>query len=254
MSGVISPNPRAPAFLAALLTVFPAGLALWTFAGTQLARRPVWLVFADDSNPISVLAEDKGKFRILVNGQVVGKEEFEIVPSATEWVARGTTEIQSAKGSATRVTGTLQLTAGAAPVSYEWSTEGAKKAAASIHFQNNTATIELRLEASRPYTQQFTFSSPRVAILDNNLYHQYSILARLYDWEKKGPQTIAVLVPQEMTPGSVTVESVGPQTVGASKLEELRVRSEDLEVHLFLDGRRLVRIAVPSTNAEVVRE
>lgn len=253
MSGIGFSGPRPAAFFAAL-SVFLTTAAPWTSRGTHPLRRAATVALADSPNPASALAEDKGKFRILVNGQVVGREEFEIVPSATEWVARGATEIQPAQGPTTRITGSLHLTPDAAPISYEWSTDGAKKAGATIHFRNNVATIELRLEGSRPYTQQFTFSSPRVAILDNNLYHQYSILARLYDWEKKGPQPIAVLVPQEMTPGSVTVESLGPQSSGGSKLEELRVRSEDLEVHLFLEGRRLVRIAVPSSNAEVVRE
>ncbi len=244
----------APASFAVLSAVLAAALAPATVAGARLLHRLAPRPPAGSSSPTSVLAEDKGKFRILVNGQVAGKEEFEIAPSGVGWVARGTTEIHATQGPGTRVTGTLHLTADGAPTSYEWSAEGAKKAAASIQFQDNTATIELHLEGSRPFTQQFTFSSSRVAILDNNLYHQYAILSRLYDWEKKGPQPIAVLVPQEMTPGNVTLESLGVQAVGGSKLEELRVRSEDLEVNLFLDGRRLVRIAVPSANAEVVRE
>ena len=92
-------------------------------------------------------------------------------------------------------------------------------------------------------------------MLDNNLYYQYGVLARLYDREKKGVQTFAVLVPQELTPGSVTVESLGEQNSnGGKKLEELVVKTEDLEVDLFLDGARLERIVAPSTNAEIVRQ
>ena len=34
----------------------------------------------------------------------------------------------------------------------------------------------------------------------------------------------------------------------------LRVKTEDLEVNLYLDNLRLIRIAVPASNAEVVRE
>jgi len=93
-----------------------------------------------------------------------------------------------------------------------------------------------------------------VAILDDNLYHQYTLLARLYDWDKKGAQTFSVLVPQEMTPGTVTVESLGSQEFGGKKVEELRVQTEDLEVDLFLDGRRVVRLVAPASNAEIIRE
>jgi hypothetical protein len=203
---------------------------------------------------LSLFTPDKGNFKILVNGQQMGKEDFEISPSGGDWVAKGTSEVQTTDGM-THVTGTLQLHADGTPVSYEWSTQGAKKASATIGFSGPTATIDLRLEGRRPFTQQFTFESPQIAVLDNNLYYQYGVLARLYDREKKGLQTFSVLVPQELTPGSVTVESLGEQNSnGGKKLEELVVKTEDLEVDLFLDGARLERIVAPSTNAEIVRQ
>ena len=154
----------------------------------------------------------------------------------------------------THITGTLEFGADGAPLHYEWATQGAKKASATVAFSGATASIEVRLEGARPFTQQFTFESTRVAILDDNLYHQYTLLARLYDWDKKGSQTFSVLVPQEMTPGTVTVESLGSQEFGGKKVEELRVQTEDLEVDLFLDGRRVVRLVAPASNAEIIRE
>lgn len=201
----------------------------------------------------SIFAHDKGKFRIVVSGQQTGKEEFEISPSGENWNAHGTTEIQTPQGAA-HVNGTLELRPDGTPLRYEWSTTGAKKAGATIVFNGVTASVELRLEGMRPFTQQFTFNSARVAILDNNLYYQYAVLARLYDWNQKGAQTFSVLVPQEMTPGTITVESLGKQDVAGAKLEELRVKTEDLEIDLFLDGQRLVRLVSPSANAEILRE
>lgn len=201
----------------------------------------------------SIFARDKGKFRILVNGQEAGKEEFEISPSGDNWIAHGTAEVQSPQGS-TKVSGTLELRADGTPLHYEWTTQGAKKAGATIVFSGNTASVELRLEGMRPFSQTFTFSSARVAVLDNNLYHQYDVLARLYDWNQKGAQTFSVLVPQEMTPGTVTVESLGKQEVSGTKLEQLRVKTEDLEIELFLDGPHLRRVVSPSANAEIIRE
>jgi hypothetical protein len=196
---------------------------------------------------------DKGKFRIMVNGQQVGKEEFEIGPSGSDWVAHGTSEIQAPKGSS-HVTGTLNLRPDGTPARYEWSTDGPKKASSVIVFNGVVASIELRVEGARPYTQQFTFSSPHIVVLDNNLYHQYAILFRLYDWDKKGVQSFSVLVPQEITPGSITVESVGKQDVGGTSLEELRVKTEDNEIDGFFDGPKLMRLLAPSANAEIIRE
>jgi hypothetical protein len=200
-----------------------------------------------------VFVPDKGKFRILANGQLMGKEEFEINADGGNWVARGSSEIQSPDG-VTRVSGTLALRSDGNPTRYQWAIEGKKKASAVIDFNSLTATIELHLEGAKPYTQQFTFSQAPIAVLDNNLYHQYAILAHLYDRGKKGPQTFSVLVPQELTPGTITVDSLGLVDVGGKKLEELTAKTEDLEVDLYLDNGRLVRLVAPSTHAEIVRD
>lgn len=250
---MIAPNHRCrlrPA-AAGVLALLLAGAAVGFVARAHAAPRPGQSSRGGKTPPR--FAADNGKFRILVSGQQVGKEDFEISPKGDHWIARGNSEIHGAEG-VTHVTGTLEFAADGAPLHYEWATQGAKKAGATIAFSGATASIEVRLEGARPFTQQFTFDSTRVAILDDNLYHQYTLLARLYDWDKKGAQTFSVLVPQEMTPGTVTVESLGSQDFGGKKVEELRVQTEDLEVDLFLDGRRVVRIVAPASNAEIIRE
>jgi len=201
------------------------------------------------------LAPDKGKFRDLVNGKQVGSEEFDIAPSGGAWVARGTSEVKAAQGPETHITSLLQLRSDGAPLHYEWTTAaGPKKATASIDFDNGTATVHLQVNGGKTFTQQFFFKNPIVAILDDNLYHQYAILADLYDWSKEGQQTFPVFIPQEMTPGTITVEALDPEDRGGKSLQRLKVRSQDLEIILYLDGKRLMRVAVPSANAEIVRE
>jgi hypothetical protein len=200
------------------------------------------------------LVEERGKFRVLVDGKDAGSEEFEIRSDGGGWVARGTAEVALGEGASSKVTGKLELGPDAAPLRYEWSTTAPKKAAASVVFTGNVATTELRLEGASPYTQEFRFESPHVLILDNNMYHQYAILARLYDWEHKEPKTYSVLIPQDLTPGSVLVEYAGPQVVEGQKLEMIRVRSADLEVELYCEGARLVRIVSPASKAEIIRE
>jgi len=217
------------------------------YLGRAIRSAPAYAAAAPIFQP------DKGSFRILVGGRPVGKEEFEIRPEGDNWVAHGSSEIQSPEGT-TRVSGTLALRSDGNPMHYQWAIEGKKKASATIDFSSLTATIELHLEGAKPYTQQFTFSKSPITVLDNNLYHQYAILARLYDREKKGSQTFSVLVPQELTPGTITVDSLGLADVDGKKLEELTAKTEDLEVDLYLDNGRLVRLVAPSTNAEIVRE
>lgn len=238
--------PSATVFAVAMLLLFfgvPGG------AG-KLANAP-----ARAAHPKSgaVFAQDKGTFRILLNGQQVGKEEFELSAHGGDWVAHDTSEIKGAAGTS-HITGTLELHADGTPAHYEWSTQGEKKASATVGFDGSTATIDLHMEGRKPYTQQFTFNSPQVVILDNNLYYQYAVLASLYDWNRKGTQTFTVLVPQELTPGTVTVESADAHDANGKKLKELAVKSPDLEVDLFLDGQHLVRIISASTNVEILRD
>lgn len=219
----------------------------------SVAAAPAHRVQMAAASPQS-LAPDKGKFRDKVNGRQVGTEEFEIASDAGGWVARATAEIKGDNGPSTRITSLLRLRADGTPLHYEWTTDGPKKASSTVDFDNGTATIQLLLPGKHPFTQQLFFKTPRVAILDDNLYHQYAILSALYDWSRKGAQDISVLIPQEMTPGSVTMEALDPEESGGKSLIRLRVHSQDLELTLYFDGPRLVRISVPSANAEIVRE
>jgi hypothetical protein len=252
MTRIDSRRPRLAFALAALAPVLAVSAATLRSNLSGTSHDAAMIILPARPAP-ATLASDKGKFRIMAGGQQVGSEVFEIAQSAGNWVARGTSEVKTADG-VTHVTGTLELHGDGTPAHYEWSTQGAKKASASIGFNGATASIDLRVDGARPFTQQFTFNSPQIAVLDNNLYHQYAVLARLYDWGKKGAQTFSVLVPQEMTPGSVVVESLGQKDDEGKKLDELRVKTEDLELDLYLENQRLIRIDAPDANAEIVRE
>jgi hypothetical protein len=251
MSFASNPKTQFTHRLIVLAAAFALSLAA-TLSGLSTTNASTRVSVGADKKT-SGIAADKGKFKILVNGQAMGKEEFEIASSGGNWVAHGNSEITAPQG-VTKVTGTLTARPDGTPEHYDWSTQGAKKASATISFNADVATAELHMDGARPYTQQFTFNSPMVVILDDNMYHQYQILAALYDMEKKGPQTFAVLVPQELTPGVVTVESLGKQDVDNKKMEELRVKTEDNEIDLYLDGNKLMRLVAPAANAEVVRD
>jgi hypothetical protein len=202
-----------------------------------------------------IFAQDKGKFTIKLDGQTVGHEEFEIAPTGGGWLAKGTSEIKPPEGASSKVTGTLTLRSDGAPISYDWSSQAEKTNGAHIIFANGVAKISLAVQGARPFEQDLTFNSPLVAVLDNNLYHQYGVLARVYDWSKRGAQTLPVLIPQELTPGTITVESTGPATEDGKTYEGLKVATSDLEVLLLLDSNhRLMRLEVPAAKVSVIRE
>ncbi len=227
--------------------------------------------FAAQKKGASVFAQDKGKLTIKLDGQTVGHEDFEITPAGGGWLAKGSADIKASQNSSSKVSGSLTLQPDGAPISYEWTAQAEKKNGAHIVFANGIANVTVEMEGARPCTpdeikdpnrkkpcffeQSLSFESPLIAVLDNNLYYQYGVLARLYDWSKRGPQTFPVLIPQELMPGNVTAESTGSATIDGKSYEGFRVRSTDLEIDLYLDSNhRLMRLEVPSAKVSVVRD
>ena len=209
---------------------------------------------APTSGPV-VFAQDKGKLTIKLGGQTVGHEEFEIAPSGGGWLAKGTAEIKPPEGTSSKVSGSLTLQGNGAPISYDWSAQAEKTNGAHVLFANGVASITLEMQGARPFQQDLSFGSPLIAVLDNNLYHQYGVLARIYDWSKGGVQTFPVIIPQELTPGSITVQSTGSATSDGKTYEGLKVTSSDLEILLLLDtNHRLMRLEVPEAKVSVIRD
>src|SRR5260370_11212776 len=94
-----------------------------------------------------------------------------------------------------------------APMSYDWSAQAEKTNGAHILFANSVASITLQMQRARPFQQDLTFNSPLIAVLDNNLYHQYAVLARIYDWSSRGVLTFPPIIPQVLTPRSIKLQS-----------------------------------------------
>src|ERR1700676_3711253 len=228
--------------IAMILVCAIFGLVL-TNGGTAAAGAPVF-------------SPDKGKLVIQLNGETIGSEQFELTQTGNNWVAKGTTELKvPGTKAATSVSGTLRLQPDGAPISYEWTSRADKTNGAHVVFSNGTAKIPLEMQRPRPFEQDLSFNAPVIAVLDNNLYHQYALLAKLYDWTKRGTQTFPVLIPQDLTPGIIFVEATGSTTLDGKSYEGLRVTTADLEVLLLLDSNhRLMRLEVPSAKVSGVRQ
>jgi hypothetical protein len=203
----------------------------------------------------SAFTPDKGKFRILQQGNEVGTEEFDLQPSGNTWVMNDQTVIRVPGSAETRTSGQLRISADGSPQHYTWNSQGDKKASGTVEFDNGTAKTSINISGAKgPAQQDFKFSSPRLVVLDNNLYEQYAVLGGMYDWNAKGAQSFPVLIPQDATPGNIDVESLGTKNVEGAGLQVLRVHSTDLEIQLFFDAKlRLVRLEVPMAQVVVVR-
>jgi hypothetical protein len=240
-------------FILAFALCLAAGIA--SIDAAPRARLSAQNKNAKPATRAAIFAPDKGKFRILLDGQVIGSEEFEISSSGETWLARGSTSAHAPGGGDIKATGQLKLAADGAPTRYDWSAQTKNKASGAVDFIDGTAKCSINLSGTPPFRKDFAFSSPRIAVLDNNLYYQYSVLAQLYDWKTGGKQVFPVVIPQDMTPGSISVESLGPQQVESAKYETLRVSSPDIEILLYLDANhRMMRLGVPSSKVVIVRE
>ncbi len=228
--------------ISAVLVVFAA--LFFTQAGVR----------ADQSQPRkngSVFSNDKGRFRITLAGTEVGSEDFEIKPDGDAWVARGSTDLKVPNAGEMKVNGELHLASDGALLKYQWSSQAPKAANGSVSFVSGTAKCSLTVGTADPFLRDFQFGDPHVVVLDNNLYYQYAVLARVYDWAAAGKQDFHVVIPQDMTPGTVSVQSQATN----GPLTELIVTTPDIEIHLFCDSNhRLMRLEVPSSKVVVERE
>lgn len=214
-----------------------------------------FLLHAGQKKAGSILTADKGKFNILVDGKSLGHEEFEITPGGSGWVAKGSTHLTVEGAPPTSVTGTLVLAPDGDPISYDWTSRTDKTNGAHVDFTNGVAKMTLQMEGAHPFEQELTFNSPMVLVLDNNLYHQYAILSHVYDWTHRGEQTFSVLIPQQLTPGTIKVDSAGTVTADGKSYDGLTVKTADIELTLYLDANhRLMRLEVPASKAAVIRE
>ena len=190
---------------------FAAALAIALAGGIYAASGVSSASAAIPAGAPSVFSPDKGKLRITINGQQVGSEDFEISATGDTWLERSSMSAHVPGGGDLKAAGQLKISASGEPIRYDWSAEALKKATGAVDFAGATAKCSADLGGASPLRKDFVFTSPRVAVLDNNLYYQFAVLTRLYDWKAGGKQTFPVLIPQDMVPGSISVEALGQQ-------------------------------------------
>ncbi len=198
-------------------------------------------------------AAERGAFEIRLEGQKIGTETYEIQSRETEIEVHGWVEL-SINGQQLKQTTTLILSPAYQVRRYEWQQQAPKQTFARVQFDGPKASMEFPLTADTLDQREFVFETPDLVILDNNVFHHYLFLLRRYDFTRGGPQSVRILIPQEVLPALVTLEDRGEETQGESRLRCLVMTSEDNQVWLWLDeNRQLVRLSVPQAKVEVVR-
>lgn len=211
---------------------------------------------AASSFPVLAQETQQGELRILLRGQPIGRERYQITRTATEVSARGEIELQ-VNQEKLRQTSNLLLSADLSPRSYEWTMEEPKKVWVRMRFEGAVAAIRYPLPDGKEDEQTYDFGAARVALLDVNVFHHFLLLAQLYDFQAGGVQTLKVFVPQAVQPGEAQIKLEEVETLPLDgqpqPVRRLSITTEDNRVLLWVTpAGRFVRLLAPQGGVEVL--
>lgn len=211
--------------------------------------------------PLLYSGNVSGSFRILFSGEEIGLEKFEIVEGGQRIKASAEIRLTVERGT-DKVTfvvqAVLEFNRFFEPISYQITQEsGPNKTKAQVAFKDGVSEASYA-SGKETDTRQINLRKD-VLVLDDNVFHQYIILVKRYDFAKGGVQEFSAFVPQQFIAGSVSVSDKGMEDVqlrnGNMKLQHLLVDTGELQISLWLNEKReLLKLAVPKSHVEVVRE
>jgi hypothetical protein len=211
--------------------------------------------------PLLYSGNESGTFRIYFGGAEIGQEKFQITESGSSVKASAETRLtieREKEKVSFLIRPVLEFSRFFEPVSYEIGQEsGPNKTKARITFKG--AKSDAIYESGKETDARQIDLQKDVLVLDDNVFHQYIILARRYDFAKGGVQEFSAFVPQQFIAGGVSISDKGMEAVQVLnqnlKLQHLLVDTGELQISLWLDDKHSLRkLAVPKSGVEVVRE
>lgn len=212
---------------------------------------------------------DSGSFGVFIKGQRVATETFKIEQQNGASIIKSQLKEVSGADAASQKSD-LDMTSSGELLRYEWS----QSSGGSLNVApGNDVLIERTIAGASGKAAEQPFLMPSTTvILDNNFFVHREVLAWRYlaadckpesgDLKcQQGPQTFGALVPQDHISISVRMELIGKEkiTIRGAERDLLRVNlsGEDFDWALWLDGHdqfKLIRVAIPADNTEVVRD
>lgn len=213
---------------------------------------------------------DSGSFGVFVKGQRVLTETFNVEQGNGSSTIKS--ELKAANDASSDQKSSLEISAEGELIRYEWN-QGGPAAAGLLVVPNNEFLLEriTTTASAKPAEQPFLMPNTSL-ILDNNFFIQREILVWRYLAAACKPQNGAqqcqkeaadfgVLVPQDRVSMRVRVELVGREKVSIRgterELMRLNLTGEGVEWGLWVDERdqfKLMRVAIPADNTEIVRD
>ena len=229
------------------------------FAGMALA----WSWTASSSivlaqQPQGSPSEDAGVFSIVAGERRIGTEKFKITPIATGFEATGEIQFEMPGSPRTSETSFLRTDDSLRPTSYQRQQKLPKKGAIFVQFGSPESKLTSETETGSD-ERIFYFPDRQLVVLDTNFFHHFAILLRHYASSRRGLQRFNVFVPQEATPGMITLELLGQETltVGTTtrELNHYEAVTDQVKIGIWADSQgKISRISIPQASLEVVRQ
>jgi len=223
---------------------------------------------ADKKPQASVQTVDTGSFGVFVKGERVATESFTIQQQSGTSVIKAQLK-QTAGGDASQKCH-LEITSSGELIRYDWS----QSSGGSLSVvPNNEFLLEKITAPSSSKSAEQPFLMPNTsAILDNNFFVHRQVLVWRYLAAACKPQgggfkcqqdpgDFGAIIPQDRISMHVRVELVGKEKVSVRgtdrELMRLNLKGDNFDWALWVDEQdqfKLIRVAVPADNTEVVRD
>jgi hypothetical protein len=212
---------------------------------------------------------DSGSFGVFVKGQRVATETFSVEQQGKSSAIKSQLKETIGANPATQKS-ELELTSSGELIRYEWS----QSAGGSLSVVPNNEFLLEKISvpsSSKPAEQPFLMPNTS-AILDNNFFVHREVLIWRYlaaACKPEGnsvqcqqvPGDFGVLVPQDRTSEHVRLELVGKEKIqvrGTDRdMMRLNLKGDDYNWALWVDEQdhfKLIKVAIPADNTEVVRD
>jgi len=225
----------------------------------------------DKARPPAAATVDSGSFGVFIKGQRVVTESFSVQQERGLSIIKS--HLKDASGTANNdQSSELEIMPNAQLVRYEWD-ETTPAVSSLVVTPSNEFLIEKISTSATAKPAEQPFLMPNTSmILDNNFFvHREVLLWRYLAADchpeggnlqcQTGPVEFGVLVPQDRTSLRVRIELIGKEKVnirGAEReLLRLNLSGEGFTWALWVDDHdqfKLMRVAIPADNTEVVRD
>jgi hypothetical protein len=223
----------------------------------------------DKAKLAPIEAVDAGSFGIFIKGQRVATETFKIDQQNGASLIKSQLKATSGADTATQKS-EMQMTANGELLHYEWSQ--ASGGSATVSPSNDFLMERMNTSGTGKSAEQPFLMPSTTAILDNNFFVHREVLAWRYlaaDCKpdggnlkcQQGPAPFGAIVPQDHISISVRIELVGKEKItirGAEhELLRLNLTGEDFQWALWVDDHdkfKLIRVAIPADDTEVIRD